>query len=282
MSARLVEVRRTERLTEHMVRVLFGGEREGFDTGAFTDHYVKLQFPPPGAPYVAPFDVQDVRDRFAKDLWPRTRTYTVRRFDRDARELTIDFVVHGDTGIAGPWAAAAQPGDRLQLAGPGGGYAPRVDADWHLLIGDASVVPAIAATLDHMPDEATVVVLLAAEPQALPAPAGAAVHWVDDLRSAVADLEFPAGTPHVFLHGEASDVRDIRRHLVVERGVPRDGQSISGYWKQQRTEEGWRDDKAEWSRLVEEDDRAVTAGSESPAELRERRRRSRTADGSAA
>ena len=29
--------------------------------------------------------------------------------------------------------------------------------------------------------------------------------------------------------------------------------SISGYWKRRRTEEGWREDKAEWKRQVEAD-----------------------------
>ena len=67
MSTRLVEVRRAERLTEHMVRIVFSGELEGFDAEAFTDHYVKMQFPPPGAPYAAPFDVQDVKAHFAKE-----------------------------------------------------------------------------------------------------------------------------------------------------------------------------------------------------------------------
>ena len=254
MSTRLVEVRRAERLTEHMVRIVFGGELEGFDAEAFTDHYVKVQFPPPGAPYEAPFDVQEVKARLAKEHWPRTRTYTVRRFDPGPGELTIDFVVHGDTGVAGPWAITARPGDRLQLAGPGGGYAPREDADWHLLIGDASAVPAIGAALERLSDDAIAHVVLAAERQPLPEPSGTTVRWVDDLQSAVKGLDFPAGTPQVFLHGEATDVREIRRHLVTERGVPREGQSISGYWKQHRTEDGWRDDKAEWSRLVEQDD----------------------------
>ncbi|HWT22072.1 MAG TPA: siderophore-interacting protein [Solirubrobacteraceae bacterium] len=254
MTARLIEVRRAEPLTEHMVRIVFGGDLEGFDAGAFTDHYVKIQFPPPGAPYDAPFDVQQVRERFAKEHWPRTRTYTVRRFDRGEGELTIDFVVHGDTGVAGPWAIAARPGDRLQMLGPGGGYAPRVDADWHLLIGDASAVPAIGAALEGLPDDAIAHVVLAAERQELPEPSGTTIRWVDDLKAAVTELEFPAGTPHVFLHGEATHVREIRRHLVAERGVPREGHSISGYWKKHRSEDGWRDDKAEWNRLVEQDD----------------------------
>ncbi|HWT91696.1 MAG TPA: siderophore-interacting protein [Solirubrobacteraceae bacterium] len=258
MTTRLVEVRRTEPLTDHMVRIVFGGELAGFDTGAFTDHYVKIQFPPPDAPYAAPFDARQVKERFAKEQWPRTRTYTVRRFEREAGELTIDFVVHGATGVAGPWASAAQTGDRLQLAGPGGSYAPRVDAAWHLLIGDASAVPAIGAALERLPDDALAHVVLAAERQPVRQPAGTTIRWVDDLQAAVADLEFPTGAPHVFLHGEATDVREIRRHLIADRGVPRDGQSISGYWKRQRTEDDWREDKVGWSRLIEQDDRAVT------------------------
>ena len=257
MAARLVEVLRTERLTEHMVRVVFGGELDGFGAGAFTDHYVKVQFPPAGAPYAAPFDAADVKQRLPQDQWPRTRTYTVRRFDPDRLELTIDFVVHGRSGVAGPWAAAARPGDRLQLQGPGGGYAPGENADWHLLIGDDAAVPAIAAALERLPGEAVAHVLLAAEPQPLAVPANTTVHWVDDLLAAVAELDMPPGTPHVFLHGEASDVRAVRRHLLVERGIPREGQSISGYWKRQRTEDGWREDKVAWNRLIEQDDQHI-------------------------
>jgi Siderophore-interacting protein len=48
-------------------------------------------------------------------------------------------------------------------------------------------------------------------------------------------------------------VRAIRRHLLVDRGLPREALSISGYWKRTRDEEGWRADKAEWNRLVEQD-----------------------------
>ena len=232
--SRVVEVGRIDRLTDHMVRVVFGGELDGFVTGAFTDHYVKIQFP----------DGERTR----------TRTYTVRHFDAGRQELTIDFVVHGDAGVAGPWAMTAKPGDTLRLQGPGGGYTPRADADWHLLVGDDSVVPAVAATLEQLPDDAVAHVVLAAEPQPLPAPAGTTIHWVDDVRTAIAVLEFPPGAPQVFLHGEADDVREVRRHLVLERGVPREGQSISGYWKQRRTEEGWREDKPAWNRLIEQDD----------------------------
>lgn len=39
---------------------------------------------------------------------PEVRDYTPRRFDAAARELTIEFVLHGD-GPASGWAARAAP-----------------------------------------------------------------------------------------------------------------------------------------------------------------------------
>ena len=40
---------------------------------------------------------------------PVSRTYTVRRVDRGAAELAIDFVVHGDEGLAGPGPPPPSP-----------------------------------------------------------------------------------------------------------------------------------------------------------------------------
>ena len=76
----------------------------------------------------------------------------------------------------------------------------------------------------------------------------------DALVEAVRALAFPEGAVHAFVHGEASAVRAVRRHLVVDRGIPRDALSVSGYWKRGRTDEGWREDKAEWNRQVEADE----------------------------
>ena len=58
---------------------------------------------------------------------------------------------------------------------------------------------------------------------------------------------------HGFVHGEAGAVRDLRRHLLADRGVALADLSVSGYWKRRRTEEGWRADKPEWNRLVAAD-----------------------------
>jgi NADPH-dependent ferric siderophore reductase len=206
---------------------------------------VKLQFPREGAP---------------EDERPKVRTYTVRDWDADAGLLTIDFVVHGDEGIAGPWAASAAPGDTIGLRGPGGGYAPDPAADWHLLAGDTAVIPAISAALARIPDGRPVHVFLQVhgveEQVELAGPDGLEVHWLHDdgdeaVAEALAALDFPPGTPQVFLHGEATSVRLARRHLAVDRAVPAARLHASGYWKRTLTDEGWREAKADWNAQVE-------------------------------
>ena len=56
---------------------------------------------------------------------------------------------------------------------------------------------------------------------------------------------------HAFLHGEATSVRLARRHLVIDRGVPAERLSASGYWKRTLTDEGWREAKADWNAQVD-------------------------------
>ena len=109
----------TQRLTPHMIRVVFGGN--GFDTFSpkeFTDSYVKLALVPAGVdvdalPRPLSLDSFDGLDAARR---PVVRTYTVRRADPVARELTIDFVVHGEHGVAGPCAAHARPGGHVLLS----------------------------------------------------------------------------------------------------------------------------------------------------------------------
>jgi NADPH-dependent ferric siderophore reductase len=251
-----LQVRRTERLTPHMIRVTAGGDDlAAFPDTEYTDRYVKILFPRPGVAYPKPFDMDAVRAALPREQWPALRTYTVRAFDPAAGELTIDFVHHGDTGLAGPWAAAAQPGDALLLLGPGGAYAPDPGADWHLLVGDESALPAIGAALERVPAGVPVHALVEvdgpADEQALTAPGGLDLRWFhrdvarpEQLVDALAALPFPVGRVHAFVHGEAGLVRALRRHLLDERGVPRDDLSVSGYWRRGDDEEGFRRFKA--------------------------------------
>lgn len=241
-----------DRLTPHMVRVELGGEGLAqFTPGEFTDQYVKIQFPAD--------DSGSGR--------PRVRSYSVRRWDPVSRSLTLDVIYHGDTGLSGPWLSGLKLGDRVSFLGPGGGYAPNPAAPWHLLIGDESVIPAIAASLERMPAEAHAIVLIEVDgPEdqlPLEGPERLDLRWLhrdpdataeeSPLIEAISELSFPAGDPQVFLHGEATAVRELIRHLVVDRGLDRQEMSASGYWKRRHTDEDWRAFKPEWKRLVEAD-----------------------------
>jgi len=251
-----LEVRRTERITPHMVRVVAGGaELAGFPDTPYTDRYVKIVFPRPDVSYPDPFDLELIRASLPREQWPLTRTYTVRALDRAAGELTIDFVHHGDAGLAGPWAAGAVAGDRLRLLGPGGAYAPRPQADWHLLVGDESALPAIGAACERVPAGVPVVAVLEVaddtERQPLAGPGRLQAHWLyrtdgstERVLTRLRSLRLPTGRVHAFVHGEAGMVRAVRRYLLEERGVPRDALSVSGYWRLGRDEDGWRADKA--------------------------------------
>lgn len=144
-------VQRVQRLTPHMFRIVLGGPGlAGFAASEYTDHYIKLLFPVDGVTYPEPFDLQRIRSELPRDQWPRMRTYTVRRWNPSVHELSVDMLHHGEDGLAGPWAARARPGDEVRFVGPGGGYAPDPDADWHLLDGDESALPAIAAALERL------------------------------------------------------------------------------------------------------------------------------------
>ncbi|MEO9151721.1 MAG: siderophore-interacting protein [Lapillicoccus sp.] len=256
----VLEVVRTERLGPHLVRVVAGGP--GFATFSpndSTDAYVKILFAKPELGLLPPYDIAALRQTLAPDDLPVTRTYTVRRVDTAAGTVAIDFVVHGDEGVAGPWAAAAQPGDRLVFSGPGGGYAPDPTADWHLFLGDESATPAVAAALEALPREAVGVALLECygsdDELDLVAPQGVEVRWLHRgdaaagtaavLVDAVATLEWRPGRVQVFAHGEREAMKALRDELLTRRGLPRADLSLSGYWAAGRTEDRFQAEKRE-------------------------------------
>ncbi|MET8245253.1 siderophore-interacting protein [Streptomyces sp. NPDC005202] len=260
--AHSAQVVRTERLTPRMQRVVLGGEGlAGFSADTCTDHYVKLLFPAEGVTYPEPFDMQRIREEFPREQWPVTRTYTVRAWDPEHRELTLDFVVHGDEGLAGPWSLRVQPGETVRFMGPGGAYAPDAAADWHLLAGDESALPAIARSLEALPEGATAHAFIeVADPEEeQKIDSDVAVVWLhrgdrpigQALVEAVRALEFPEGRVHAFVHGEAGFVKELRRLLRVEHAVPREDLSISGYWRLGHDEDGWQASKREWNARVD-------------------------------
>ena len=264
------EVVRSEELTSHMVRVVLGGS--GFDTftpSEFTDSYVKLVF------VVDDVNVASLPRPLTLDSFtelpaakqPVVRTMTVRRADPAAGEIAIDVVVHGEHGTAGPWAAGAEPGQPVYLMGPGGAYTPDLAADWHLLAGDETALPAISVALEALPADAIGQAFIEiAEPEdeiSLIAPAGVQINWIyrggradligEDragdhapLIDAVKSAAWLPGQVHAFIHGEAQAVmHNLRPYIRKDREVAAKWASISGYWRRGRTEETFRQWKKE-------------------------------------
>ena len=263
------EVVRTERLTPHMIRVVLGGGFTTFTPSDFADSYVKIVLPQSGTD-VSTLPTPLTLDSFKKlpDAYqPVVRTYTVRKVDTERGEISIDFVVHGEHGVAGPWAGSAQPGDPAYLMGPSGAYSPDPAADWHLLAGDEAGLPAISTALEAMaPDAVGLAFIEVSGPDdeiELVAPEGVQIRWIyregradlvsEDragdhapLIAAVKEALWLPGQVQVFIHGEAQAVmHNLRPYVRKERGVDAKWASISGYWRRGRTEETFRQWKAE-------------------------------------
>ena len=264
------EVLRSEEVTSHMVRVVLGGS--GFDTftpSEFTDSYIKLVVVGDDvdvAGLLRPLTLDSFADLPAAKQ-PVVRTLTVRRADPAAREIAIDVVVHGEHGAAGQWAATAEPGQPVYLMGPSGAYAPDPAADWHLLAGDESALPAISVALEALPANAIGQVFIeTAEPGdeiPLTGPDGVQVDWIyrggradlvgEDragdhapLIEAVKSAPWLPGQVQVFIHGEAQAVmHNLRPYIRKDREVAAKWASISGYWRRGRTEETFRQWKKE-------------------------------------
>ncbi len=262
-------VEETQRLTPHLIRVVLGGPGlADFTPSPYADSYVSIALPIPGADYSMPCDLAATNDQ-PRQMRPYRRRYTIRSWDEDLRRLTIDFVVHAESGVAGPWAAAAKPGDILQFEGPSGGYEPDTSAAWHLMVGDESALPAIAVALERLqPGEVAHAFIEVESPLdhlELTTAADLRITWLyrhgqlspARLGAAVRQLEFPPGRLHGFIHGEAAMVRDVRYYLLTERGIPREWLSATPYWRQGMNDEAWREVKKQWIAEADDHERSV-------------------------
>lgn len=245
----LAEVVRTQRVTPNMMRVTLGGadlaryEYLGFD------QWFRLALPVRGESGLermpSRFDVGGYMKFLAlpKNTRPIVRNYTVRAFREEDGELDVDFVSHGDDGVAGPWAATVQPGARVAFIDQGCGW-KGADSDWNLVVADESALPAAAGILRDLPREATGHAIIELfderDRQDVQAPAGVTVHWLtrdhDEKPGARAlpalrELEFPEGEPYAFCVGEQALAAGARRHLVKERGLSKHQVTFSGYWR---------------------------------------------------
>lgn len=240
---RQVAVKRVERITPGVVRVTLAGDAlAGFEITRQAGH-VRIWFPQAGR--AAPLMPQQTDNGPVMPEGvqrPDSRVYTPRIWDPSARELSVDFIVHG-SGPGSTWAEAAKPGDRVVMAGPGGRFNVDPEAAWYLLGADQTGLPGLVTVLEALPASIPAQVFVevedASEVQPLPAGDNVRVTWLhrkgamgEALRDAIAGVELPADPRgRVWVAAESSIVHAIRRGLL-ERGIDRTAMHTHGYWKQ--------------------------------------------------
>ncbi|MEU7069764.1 siderophore-interacting protein [Streptomyces narbonensis] len=258
---RRLRVTAVRRITPRTLRVTLGGSALAGFTLAGPDQQVKLFLPRmPGTEPVLPAvgaDGDVMRWYGAYAAIPETerpwmRSYTLRAHDPVAETVDIDFHLHGEAGAAGEgpatrWARGARPGDPLGVFGPSAAFAVPFDAGargWTLLYADACAVPALATVVAALPAGrralAYVQVDGPADVQPLATSGDLTVRLLPrdaPAADAVRAGTLPPGSPSVWLAGEASAVRGLRRHLVEERGVDRRAIHFTGYWRRRLSQD---------------------------------------------
>lgn len=242
---RLLQVRRITDTSPFLRRItLHGEDLHDFASASFDDH-VKLFFPLPGQTQPALPTATEQGVVFPEGVArPPARDYTPRRFDLAAKELDIEFALHGD-GPAAEWATRAAVGDWLGVGGPRGSFVVPTAFDWHILIGDDTALPAIARRLAELPASATALVIAevpdASGEIALPSAARVTVQWLHRhgapagepaaFVSAAESLALPAGEGYVWVAAEASVARAVRAVMVERHGVVKSRIRAAAYWK---------------------------------------------------
>ncbi len=212
-------------VTPSMIRiVLEGGDLHRFESTGRPDEFVWLSFPVAGSTEGA------------------GRYYTVRRWDKACKQMTIDFVRH-DTGIATSWAKMVLPGETIHLLAPRARFSPPADARHITLVADMTGLPAVGRILEELPCGFKVVAHIEipckADRQTLESAAEVALHWhpsprhgdrptrlTDIARSA----ELPPGPGYVWIAGEASAVAQSRKHFRDVLGIDKSRITSVGYW----------------------------------------------------
>ncbi|PRD41077.1 phage tail protein [Phyllobacterium phragmitis] len=233
-------------VTPHMRRVrLRGRNLERFARGGL---HIRLFFPPKGVTTPQwPVTGEDGRP-----LWPdgemklTNRVYTIRNIDVEMGEVDIDIVIHeGDETPGSSFALNAGEGDPVGMTGPGGGSVG--EADWYLLAGDETALPAIGRILESLPAHVKAVVRIeienAAEEQDLRSDADVDLVWLHRdgreagtttlLEDAVRAVEFPAEGTRAFAWAgcEFAAFRAIRSYLRKERKLDRQDHLVVAYWR---------------------------------------------------
>jgi NADPH-dependent ferric siderophore reductase len=220
---------------------------EVVDNGLLSPNVQRIVLTAPGLESLRYVPGQDLMLRVPRaDVKVTNRRYTIRSFDAAVPALTIDVSLHG-AGPGTDWIRAATAGERIDAIGPRGKITARMEADWHLFIGDETGIPGALAMIEVLPTTSRAIALFEidtpADEQEPDRHDGQQldVHWAHRLgqsvpgdasllQEALADIGLPTGPGHVYLAAEAGVVRNVQR-VLEERGLRQDQISAKAYWR---------------------------------------------------
>jgi NADPH-dependent ferric siderophore reductase len=210
-SQHAARVERRDELSPHLLRLTLA--TEGFTSTGIPDEWVGL---------VVPGQFQ-------------SRYYTVRSCAEG--ELVVDVVLH-DVGLVTEWVVRDDcVGSTVTITEAKGSFDPPPDAQWLMLVGDLTALPAMARISEttSLPTR-----IWAEVPDALPgylteisdltwleAPSGEHSR----LAEVVEAIDWPTGDGYFWMAGESAQMRAIRKHLMRERRLPASAYDVMGYWR---------------------------------------------------
>jgi NADPH-dependent ferric siderophore reductase len=220
---------------------------EVVDTGPLSPTMQRMVLTAPGLEDLRYLPGQDLMLRVPRaDGNVTNRRYTIRSFNAAIPAVTIDVSLHG-AGPGTDWIRGTRVGDRIDAIGPRGKITPRLEADWHLFIGDETGMPGALAMIEGLPSTSTAKALLEidtpADEQEPDSRVGQQLQlrWLHRLgqsvpgdasllQTALADLGLPVGIGHVYVAAEAGVVRSLQKDLA-ERGLRQEQISAKAYWR---------------------------------------------------
>jgi NADPH-dependent ferric siderophore reductase len=254
----LVQVVQFTDITPHMRRITVSSDELIGEEGLMPGIHLKLLLPQPGQekPILPTFDANGQPLPPPEEGLPAVRTYTVRSFEPITGELAIDFVLHGDEGPASAWATQVAVGNYLGVAlRPGISYR---EADWYLLAGDQTALPAISAILELLPATAKGLAFIEipdeTEEQELEFDADIQVRWLhrngieagksEVLHEAIHTATIPNGrteTRFVWVATEVLAAKQIRDYLRMKHQLANHELHVAAYWKLGMSEEAYHE-----------------------------------------